>query len=145
MDIAGFTEENSFLSNFFERPLRLEGLPQAAKSGEHAYQALKTTDEDEQRWILEAYSPTDARRRGFRVAIREDWDQGARTWAMLQVVMAKFEDKELEQKLYATEGPLINFNETCETFHGVCVCPKHGGQGRNMLGELLMMRRALRA
>lgn len=142
--MRSFVGDLAFLSNFHQKAFWVPALQASVKSAEHAYQAFKSLDADEQKWVLEAATPKEAKRRGFRVTKRDDWDEGGRLWAMTQVIIAKFEDEELRELLYDTEGPLVELNDWCDTFYGVCMCSKHGGQGKNMLGELLMMRRSLR-
>lgn len=139
-----FVGDLAFLSNFHRKAFWMPSLNAEVKSGEHAYQALKTLDPSEQAWVLDAPTAREAKRRGFRITRREDWDEAARLWAMTQVIIAKFEDEELRDLLYETDGPLVELNDWCDTYYGVCMCAKHGGQGKNMLGELLMMRRSLR-
>ena len=144
MSVKNFEGDFAFLSNFYMKDFWVPALQATVKSGEHAYQALKTKDPAEQARVLATATPSQAKKAGFRVTLREDWNEGARLWAMTQVILAKFEDKELEELLYDTEGPLIETNDWCDTYYGVCMCGKHSGQGKNMLGELLMMRRSLR-
>jgi predicted NAD-dependent protein-ADP-ribosyltransferase YbiA (DUF1768 family) len=140
----GFVDDLDFCSNFYRSDLFVPALGRVAPTGEHAFQALKTAVPHEQLLVLSAPSANNAKAVGRRVTLREDWDTGGRLWAMTQVVASKFAVKELEDKLYATDGPLVEWNYWHDTFWGVCTCATHAGQGKNMLGELLMMRRALR-
>lgn len=64
---------------------------------------------------------------------REDWDS-IRLQLMTELLLLKFTDKNLKQKLCATRGKyLVEGNEWNDTFWGVC-----NKRGRNYLGRILM-------
>lgn len=134
----------AFLSNFDTTRFYVPVLDAVAPSGEHAFNALKTTDPSEQLQVLAATTPQDAKRRGRRVALLAGWNEGARVWAMQRVLMAKFAVPPLAERLMATDGTaLVETNVWHDQFWGSCICPRHAGvPGVNMLGELLMAIRA---
>ena len=140
----GFQDELAFCSNFYEHEFWLPTLNVYVPTAEHAYQMLKTNVKSEQEWILEASTPGQAKKRGFRSTLRPGWNEGLRLWAMIQVVSSKFKELELQERLYDTTEHLINWNTWNDDYWGICTCPKHAGSGKNMLGELLMMRRSLK-
>lgn len=144
MSNKGFTGNLSFLSNFHKEPFFFPPVGRTVPTGEHAYQSLKTASQIERDLILAADGPRAAKRAGSRSTMRKDWPHGGRVWAMMQVVSAKFADPNMEALLYATDGPLVEYNYWHDNYWGVCTCPNCPGAGQNMLGELLMMRRSLR-
>lgn len=139
-----FTGDLHFLSNFNMTPFDMPLLGGVVKSGEHAFNALKTLDPDQRAHVLAAPSPRDAKARGRRVTLRPGWDDGYRVRAMQDTLVAKFKHPDLAAKLIATgDLHLIETLTWHDNFWGDCVCPKHAGQpGVNMLGELLMALRA---
>ncbi|MFS0885278.1 NADAR family protein [Aeromicrobium sp. 179-A 4D2 NHS] len=139
-----FTGELGFLSNFDTTPFDMPLLGGVVKSGEHAFNALKTLDPTQRAHVLAAQSPRDAKARGRRVTLRPGWDDGYRVRAMQDTLVAKFKHPDLAAKLIATgDLHLVEFNHWHDRFWGECTCPKHvGQQGVNMLGELLMALRA---
>jgi ribA/ribD-fused uncharacterized protein len=139
--IDSFEGEYRFLSNFSDHALELGGRLFA--SAEHAYQACKTLDPDEQKEVQLARSPAAAKRAGRQVTLRPDWE-GVKVEVMRQVLRAKFaEGRALADKLLATgDAELIEGNDWHDNFWGECVCLGCINEtGRNFLGELLMERR----
>lgn len=142
--IPMFTGELAFLSNFDQTPFLMPLLDAEVASAEHAFNALKTVDEDQQHHVLEAPTPGESKRRGRRVTLRPGWDAGVRVWAMRQVLTAKFAIPALRYQLVRTEGRvLVETNHWHDQYWGSCFCPRHEQTpGTNMLGELLMVIRA---
>lgn len=89
-------------------------------------------------WVALAGTPDQAKRRGRAVKARRDWDS-VRVSIMRRVLAAKFAPgTALAQLLDSTgDAVLTEGNSHGDKFWGVC-----GGQGRNMLGQLLMQVRA---
>lgn len=145
MSTKGFSGDLDFLSNFYKEPFYFPPVGDTVATGEHAYQSLKTLDPVERALILGADGPRAAKRQGARSTMQKEWPQGGRVWAMMQVVSAKFADPAMEARLYATTGPLVEYNYWHDNYWGVCTCDNCPGEGQNMLGELLMMRRSLRS
>ena len=122
-----------FLSNFYPSPFR---TPKGTlvQTVEHAFQACKTRDADEQNMVLNARTPGDAKRAGRRVQLRHDWGK-VKLNIMHQLVALKFEQSPaLAAKLLLTTGVhLVEDNTWNDTFWGRC-----NGQGENHLGRILM-------
>lgn len=132
--IAEFTFEHGFLSNFFRSEVSYGGL--VYPSVEHAYQAAKTLDPEQQKHIREAHSPGEAKRRGRDATLRGDWDS-VKDEVMMALVWAKFQDEPLRGRLLATgEALLIEGNNWGDRYWGV------DGHGLNKLGLTLMAVRA---
>lgn len=139
-----FSGELAFLSNFDPTPFYVPALHAVVPSGEHAFNALKTPDPAEQRLVLAASTPGEAKRVGRRVGLRTGWDTGGRVLAMQKVLVAKFQVPALASALAATgDRRLVETNHWHDMFWGSCFCPRHADdRGVNMLGELLMALRA---
>jgi len=138
MKIESFQGEYRFLSNFW--PCRFHYAGHWYPSVEHAYQALKTIDPDEQSRIRLAPSAGAAKRSGRNVTLREGWDQ-KKDKIMLRLLREKFSIPDLRAKLLATgDVELIEGNYWGDTYWGKC-----NGVGVNKLGVLLMqVRREIR-
>lgn len=120
--IISFTGLHRFLSNFDERG-----------KVEWRYQASKTLDEDERAWILSAISAGEAKRRGRKITLRDDWEE-IKEDVMLELLREKFSDPELADMLTATYPlELVEGNNWSDTYWGV-----YRGIGQNRLGILLM-------
>ena len=129
MAITSFTGENRFLSNFYPCMVRMEGIEYP--SVEHAYQAAKTLNVAEREEIV-SLTAGQAKRRGYRVTLRADWES-IKLGIMEDLVRQKFNDRILRDMLLATEGDLIEGNDWGDKFWGVC-----DGEGENWLGKILM-------
>lgn len=137
MTINDFRGEYRFLSNFHIGDVLYGGC--CFHSGEAAYQADKTFVMEEKRIIWLAATPKEARRLGQKVTIRPDWDQ-VKYDVMLNVVRAKFANRELSKKLMDTgDAELIEGNWWHDNFFGSCSCEKCGNKGQNNLGKILMI------
>lgn len=135
--IDSFTGPNRFLSNFYPCLVKYNGDDLSYPSVEHAYQAQKTRNVNDQIVICKARTPAEAKRIGRRVKIRSDWNE-VKVGIMRELLLFKFGHTELLQKLLATgDAELVEGNWWGDRFWGVC-----GGRGENMLGKLLMEVRA---
>jgi ribA/ribD-fused uncharacterized protein len=134
--IDRFEGDYSFLSNFYASPIILQGKTYA--TAEHAYQAAKTLDPDEQEEIRAAPTPDEAKRLAAEVTLRPGWAE-LRLAVMAQVLRAKFEQSpELREALLGThDAILVEGNTWGDFFWGIC-----DGRGENHLGNLLMELRA---
>ena len=133
--INSFTGNNFFLSNFFVSRMSVlfDKVFIEVPTVEHAYQAYKTLDEVERIKILSAPGPGAAKRLGKQVTIRSDWDL-IKVPVMLNLLRIKFTNPTLKQWLLDTkDATLIEGNWGGDKVWGVC-----NGEGRNMLGTLLM-------
>jgi len=129
--IKGFFGEYRWLSNFWYSSVEYDGL--IYPTVEHAYQAAKTYSIADREIIKQANAPSDAKRLGKRVKIRDDWHL-VKIDVMKDLLRKKFTLPALREKLLATgDSPLEEANTWGDTFWGTCE-----GLGQNKLGELLM-------
>ena len=134
--IERFNGENKFLSNFQTSTFFHEGMKYP--SVEHAYQAAKCANADEHEKVRNAISASQAKKFGKEAMLRDDWEN-VKVPLMKTFLDLKFQNPFLRHKLIATGNAiLIEGNTWHDTFWGVCNCPKHNGEGQNMLGKLLM-------
>lgn len=130
-EINRFVDDFAFLSNFHPSTIVYEGL--FYPTVEHAYQAMKTLDPIARETIRLANGPGTAKRLGRSVSLRPDWED-VKVGIMRDLVREKFANPFLRPLLLATEDAyLIEGNHWNDRFWGVC-----RGQGRNMLGQILM-------
>jgi len=75
--------------------------------------------------------------------LRSDWDE-IKDSIMLEIVRIKFNShKDLADKLLATEDKiLIEGNTWHDKYWGICYCEKCNGEGKNVLGGILMQVRS---
>ena len=100
---------------------------------EHAFAAAKTLNKTDKLAISQLATPAQAKRFGRKVLLRPEWDD-IRIDIMYSLLLLKFEDPVLKQKLAATaEFKLVETNSWNDTFWGVC-----DNKGSNHLGRLLM-------
>lgn len=132
------------LSNYADTPFYFPEMRMEVASGEHAFNALKTLDPGARADILAAPTPGAAKKLGRSVQLRAGWDAGVRVWSMTRVVQAKFSDPDLARLLIDTgDLELRETNTWHDQFWGDCLCRRHeNSPGVNMLGELLMTKRA---
>jgi ribA/ribD-fused uncharacterized protein len=129
--ITEFKGEYIFLSNFYNFPIRYDGV--LYKTSEHAYQSQKTFVDKEINLIKEAPTPEAAKKIAQGATLREDWGN-IKVQVMRDVLWAKFSNPFLSDKLVSTgNATLIEGNTWGDVFWGVC-----DGKGKNMLGRLLM-------
>ena len=130
--ITEFRGEYAFLSNFYEVPVKYEGI--TYPSSEAAFQAAKCADV-KARKAFQTMTPLQAKRFGKKVLLRSDWEQ-VKLQVMADVLKSKFSNKTLQNKLLATgTATLIEGNHWNDTFWGVSL---ETGKGQNHLGQLLM-------
>lgn len=135
MAVTEFTGKYNFLSNFYNHPLILDGVKYS--NAEAAFQAQSAADEGSKRKFARL-SGIKAKAYSRHIIQRDDWDEEAQVLAMRNVLVAKFKDKEMAEKLCNTgDEELINANQFRDNFWGVTI---HGG--KNNLGKLLMELRA---
>lgn len=168
--IKDFRFENRYLSNFHLVNVRLDGIITKDSAGEivrlddgtatyasteHAYQAAKYPDPKRRQIFTHEFNPNltpaQAKKLGQLDGLREDWD-AVKIPVMRQLLLQKFGQKELGEKLLATgDAYLEEGNYWHDVFWGVCyhrmdghTCrkPEHEAFGENNLGKLLMEVRA---
>lgn len=134
-EITSFSGDHRFLSNFWPSPVTYQGVEYPTV--EHAYQAAKTLDLDERKAIAGVLTPSQAKRLGKTVHLREDWEQ-VKIGIMASLLRQKFSKASLcGSWLLATgDAVLVEGNRWGDTFWGAC-----GGKGQNHLGKLLMQLR----
>lgn len=145
LPVPMFSGRLGFLSNFDTTPFWMPELDAMVRSGEHAFNALKTTDESARAEVLAQPTPAKAKMVGRRVPLRPGWDAGLRVRAMQSVLLAKFDGADLWDRLQDTgEEVLVETNTWHDNFWGDCRCGRESCSlpGANMLGELLMALRA---
>lgn len=124
----------AFLSNFY--PCTVEYDTNKYPSVEHAFQAAKTLNRQEQYKIWLAKTPNEAKKLGRQVTLRPDWEE-VKIDVMRQLIHQKFQNRIFRLKLLATRNAeLIEGNHWHDYFWGVC-----NGQGQNWLGKILMEER----
>lgn len=152
--IFGFRDESRWLSNFWPVPVVLDdGI--VYPSVEHAYQAYKIEADPadpENPGLLrrKAIAALDgggdfekagkaAKRAGKKALLRPDWDK-VKNDVMNAALEAKFiHNPEMTEKLLATRDyDLIEGNTWHDNYWGDCCCGKCVGQGKNLLGKLIM-------
>ena len=130
--IDSFTGEYSFLSNFYVSPFVHGGINYLTV--EHAFQAAKTTDPDEQIRVASATTPGEAKKLGRKVKLRSDWES-VKFRIMEDLLRIKFtSDHYLALQLIATGNQeLVEGNSWGDRVWGTV-----NGKGQNHLGKLLM-------
>lgn len=125
-------------SNFFEAPIRCEGM--VFGTSEALWQALKTLDKEE-RLKFTYLNPSEAKRLGRRVKLREDWEDVKYNY-MVAVLELKFKQHpDLQEILLSTGDEELIENTTGwhDNIWGDCNCAKcRDIKGRNLLGKALM-------
>jgi len=56
---------------------------------------------------------------------------------MRELLLRKFEQEVFRRRLLAWQGPIVEWNTWHDTRYGKCTCPRHNGEGENILGQLL--------
>ena len=144
--INSFTGEYAFLGNFYDCVQNSEiaymgedgdvkFVREDFRTVEHAFQASKTLNREEQLEIINATSPKAAKRLGRRCTLRQDWD-GKRVQIMERLVRDKFSQHfDLKMKLLLLENKeIVEGNAHGDQFWG----KTHDGVGENNLGKILM-------
>jgi ribA/ribD-fused uncharacterized protein len=137
MKISSFKEEFRFLSNFYISPIVKNGIQY--KSVEHFFQAHKALDPNEHLNIARMKSAAEAKKAGRSCSLREDWEQ-IKDSVMWEGLVLKFAPgTNLAQMLLATEDVYLEEgNWWHDNYFGACGCKKCNGNGKNVLGKLLM-------
>ncbi|QJD50957.1 hypothetical protein KNV00_gp062 [Streptomyces phage Bmoc] len=138
--IVKFDGEYRWLSNFYERPVRVGNLTFA--NNEAAFQGAKykaaKCDQTEQYRYLEKMVQADAqtaKNMGRRIPLDLDKWESIKVTCMREVVKAKFDQHaDLQMKLIETGAALlVEGNHWGDKFWGRCE-----GKGLNVLGSILM-------
>jgi len=123
-----------FLSNFYQS--RISIANNIFPTVEHYYQAYKSSNIQDFKYILSSPSPAIAKKRGRQIKIRRNWDF-IKDYIMYSGVSTKFfTNTELGNLLISTgDSELIEGNYWGDTYWGVCL---KTNQGQNKLGKILM-------
>lgn len=134
-DVRGFAGEFEFLSNFYNSPIKIDGI--CYDTVEHYYQASKTLVLDHHHKIRSAKTPGHAKKLGRKYKLREDWES-VKEAVMLKGIRAKFDQNPTLKQLLLDTGDsyLEETNTWNDKYWGVCE-----GKGKNRLGVLLMQLR----
>ena len=131
-----FEGKYAFLSNYYPSVFTYEGIEYP--TNEHFFQAMKTLNIDERKEIAACETPGRAKRMGRRVQLRSDWED-VKIDIMRKGLKMKFSIPELKTKLLATgDEELVEGTTWHDQIWGICMCEKCKGQGKNLLGQLLM-------
>jgi len=129
--IDRFRGKYFFLSNFYAAPIERRGI--TYPTSEHAYQAAKTGDRQMKRKIAEATSPKQAKHFGYKVVMREDWED-VKLRVMKNIVRMKFkQNPDLSISLIGTYPAVLEEGNN----HGDRFWGKVEGTGQNHLGRIL--------
>ena len=129
--IDRFRNKYFFLSNFSPCKVIYNGRRYA--SVEHAFQAAKCVNDEEQELFLFVDTPADAKQWGKQVKLRPDWES-VKVSIMKELLRQKFGHPKYNSMLKETIGEeIVEGNTHGDTFWGVCK-----GKGDNMLGKLIM-------
>jgi len=119
------------LSNFYPATVGLHDIEYPTV--EHAYQAAKGIGPESRKYVREAPTPGEAKRRGRDILHRGDWED-LKLSVMENLLRQKFANDPLRSMLLATGNEeLVEGNNWGDRFWGRC-----NGEGENRLGELLM-------
>ncbi len=130
--IKEFQGAYRWLSNFEPCDIFFEG--EWYPSTEHAYQAAKTLDPNERRKIRESPKPSQAKKLGMTVTLRDDWTEERRIQTMAELNYQKYLYTDLREALLGTGDAILEEgNKWGDTFWGLA-----NGKGRNELGKCLM-------
>ena len=126
-----FRDEYRFLSNFYIHPIVYDGVEY--KTTEHAYQALKFSDPEIRKEIMNCSTPGKTKRmaRQYQAHVNPTFVDRKRK-IMYDINKIKFSDPELAQKLAEIDEPIVEGNTWGDTFWEVC-----DGEGENHLGKIL--------
>lgn len=133
MNILSFRGKYYFLSNFYDAALIYDGIWYG--NAEAAFQAQKCMKKEEKERFSHLPA-SEAKRLGRKVYMRQDWNR-IKVDVMKNILRAKFDQNpDIQYKLMETGNAMLAEGNTWgDTFWGVDMIT---GEGKNMLGELLM-------
>lgn len=132
--INQFKDDYRFLSNFYPSVIEYDSI--LYPTVEHFFQAMKSRDDKDRRFIAGLQYPGQAKKAGRKVVLRQHWGNlriGVMSWG-LHYKFTKHDD--LKQMLISTfPHELVEGNYWNDKFWGVCL---KTNEGENWLGNLLM-------
>ena len=132
-DIKMFVGEYEFLSNFYPCTIYRNGWEFG--SSEALFQACKCANIADVELFVVPCSASRSKRIGKKVALISRWES-KKVKVMENVLRLKFQDPELRDKLIATGDKILEEGNTWgDKFWGIDI---KTGEGKNMLGKLLM-------
>lgn len=132
--IMGFSDKYSWLSNFQVASIEFEGA--IYPSVENAYQAAKLSNREE-RGTFTWCTAGQAKRRGRKIQIRDDWES-IKVDIMLDLVRKKFKIPRFRQMLLNTgDSDIYELNTWGDVEWGV-IYVDGILVGKNLLGKILM-------
>lgn len=154
--VIGFFEPNDWLSNMYPVTIKITA-PSSLQihpftenliskdtllygSVENAYQAAKFYDQHfNYASIVGTMEPhkTKAFVRQYSAFVRSDWES-IKEKVMLHLLRLKFDKPLFQAKLKMTKGLILEANGWHDNFWGSCFCSRCRGQGKNILGQLIM-------
>lgn len=136
--ILEFKEEYRFLSNSYNSPVTYKGL--TFPNVEAAFRAQKCTDEEDKLKYTKADNPDFTDLMSKKTDSNTDIEP-KNSHLMYEILLAKFSNPELQQKLLSTGyDKLINGNTYHDNYWGNCTCKKcRDTEGSNRLGSNLML------
>jgi len=140
--IQSFNGRYGFLSNFSEDGFEHDGI--YYPTNEHFFQAMKVLDDETRKEIAAADTPSQSKKMGRRVKLRDNWDR-LRHRVMKKGLYEKFtQNPELKAKLMSTgNSQIIEGNTWHDNEWGDCRCKRcNNTEGKNFLGKYLMELRA---
>lgn len=130
--IKCFRGKYEFLSNFYH-DCYIEADGHVYASSERYFQSMKNDSQIYKSAIAGARCEADAKHLGKNVPLRADWDD-VKDQVMLDGLRLKFSDPVLRQKLLDTGDAYLEEGNTWgDKYWGTVK-----GEGKNMLGKLLM-------
>ena len=124
-----FRNEYWFLSNMY--PCRIKIGGNEFSCVESAFQSFKCSDKVE-RIKFVGIDGFESKKLGRRVKLISNW-LDVREDVMMSLLLIKFKDKELMNKLRNIKGEIVEDNNWNDKFWGRC-----NGIGENKLGKMLM-------
>lgn len=136
--IKEFKNENFYLSNFYERPVVINGITYL--NNEAAFQSMKVEDIEERK-SFSTLKASESKKMGRKVNLRPDWESVKFDYMYL-ICKAKFsQNSDLRKKLLSTMGEDLVEGTTGwhDNIWGNCECPKCKNiVGQNNSGKILM-------
>lgn len=137
-----FSGKLAFLSNMYRCNIMFEG--DVYPSTENAYQAAKCAIES-QRIHFQKCSPFDAKKKGRKILIREDWNQ-VKLDIMQELIESKFNDSSQgfgDKLCMVPDEDLVEYNYWHDNYWGHCTCVRcKNKKHNNFLGLLLQKKKS---